>query len=178
VSSDGPDRPQPAQPADRSAAKALAGSTADYLSGDWTVVRRICDHRTGQVGSFRGTASFCPCAAPETGRLLAYTESGELRLGNHHGPASRSLLVRDLDDGTADVRFADGREFYRLDLRTGKCEAAHPCRADHYHVTVTRLSADSYAETWRVAGPAKDYELVSTYTRAANCDPAATGRRP
>ncbi len=177
MSSDGPDRPQPAQSAEKSAAEALAGSTVDYLSGDWNVVRRISDHRTGQVGSFCGTASFSPCEAPENGRLLAYSETGQLRLGNHRGPATRSLLVRDLDDGTADVRFADGREFYRLDLRTGTCEAAHPCRADQYQVTVTRLSADSYAETWRVAGPSKDYELISTYTRAANSDAAGTGSR-
>jgi hypothetical protein len=177
VSLDGPDRLQPAQPAPRSAGEALAGSTADYLSGDWNVVRRISDYRTGQVGSFRGTATFSPCAAPESGRLLAYSESGELRLGSHRGPASRSLLVRDLDDGTADVRFADGREFYRLDLRTGTCEAAHPCRADSYYVTVTRLTADRYTETWRVAGPAKDYELISTYTRAANSGAAGTGGR-
>jgi hypothetical protein len=174
VSSDGPDRLQPAQAAEESAEPARAGSTADFLSGDWNVVRLISDHRTGQVGSFRGKASFRPCAASEAGRMLAYSESGELRLGSHRGPARRSLLVRDLGDGTADVRFADGREFYRLDLRTGTCEAAHPCRADEYHVTVTRLSADSYSEKWRVAGPAKDYELTTTYTRAASFD-AGTG---
>ena len=52
-----------APPAPRSAGQALAGSTVDFLSGDWNVVRRISDHRTGQVGSFRGEASFRPCAA-------------------------------------------------------------------------------------------------------------------
>ena len=105
--------------------------------------------------------------------MLAYCEHGELQLGSHRGPASRSLLIRDLADGTADVRFADGREFYRLDLRSGTCQAVHPCRADEYQVTVTRLSADSYTETWRVAGPAKDYELATTYSRAGS--DAATG---
>ncbi len=187
VSSDGSNRHQcgldSAPPAPRSAGQALAGSTADFLSGDWNVVRRISDHRTGQVGSFRGEASFHPCPAGllggagisleverdaqpgQTGRVLAYRERGELHLGSHRGPASRSLLLRDLPDGTADVRFADGREFYRLDLRSGTCEATHPCRADQYLLTVTRLSADSYTETWRVAGPAKDYELTATYTR-------------
>lgn len=190
VSSDRSNRNQPwldsAPPASRAAGLALAGSTAEFLSGDWNVVRRISDNRTGQVGSFRGEASFRPYVAglpgaevipPDVdrdselgrpGRVLAYCEHGELQLGRHRGPASRSLLIRDRADGTADVRFADGREFYRLDLRSGTCRAAHPCRADQYLLTVTRLSADSYTETWRVAGPAKDYELATTYTRAGS----------
>jgi Family of unknown function (DUF6314) len=190
VSSDASNRhqsgPNVAPQQSRSAGQPLAGSTAAFLSGDWNVVRRISDHRTGQVGSFRGEASFRPCAAAfpsvtgvrhevgpdgepgNTGAVLAYCERGELRLGSHRGPASRSLLIRDVADGTADVRFADGREFYRLDLRSGTCHAAHPCRADQYLVTVTRLGADSYTETWRVAGPDKDYELATTYTRAGS----------
>jgi hypothetical protein len=195
VSSDPPNRRQSAwqdaPPPSRSPGQGLAGSTAEFLSGDWNVVRHISDHRTGQVGSFRGKASVRPHAAgppgaaagshdtdrdedpSQPGRVLAYCEHGELQLGSHRGPASRSLLIRDLADGTADVRFADGREFYRLDLRSGTCQAVHPCRADEYQVTVTRLSADSYTETWRVAGPAKDYELATTYSRAGS--DAATG---
>jgi hypothetical protein len=158
-------------------AQARVGSTVDFLSGDWTLMRRISDHRTGQVGSFHGTASFCPSATSQPGRTLTYVESGELRLGSHRGPAGRSLLVLDAGDGTADVRFSDGREFYRLDLRTGSWTAAHPCRADRYNVTITRLSPDSYAETWRVTGPSKDYELRTTYTRAGTgaTVPAAAG---
>jgi hypothetical protein len=171
VSSDEPNRHQPAQAAARSAAQGPAGSTVDFLSGDWTLVRRIRDHRTGEIGTFTGTASFRPPAEAQSRHTLEYTESGELRLGRHCGPASRSLLVRDPGDGTADIRFADGREFYRLDLRAGGSTAEHPCRADRYQVTATRLSADSYAETWRVAGPAKDYELQTTYTRL--CEPTS-----
>jgi hypothetical protein len=168
VSSGGPDRHQSAQPAAGSAAQALAGDTVAFISGEWSVVRDIRDYRTGQVGSFRGTASFRPVAESESARTLVYTESGELRLGGHRGPATRSLLVRDQGDGTADVLFADGREFYRLDLRAGFCAAAHPCRADRYDVTVTRLSADSYAEIWRATGPSKDFELQTSYTRASS----------
>ncbi len=100
-----------------------------------------------------------------TARCFKYTEDGELAFGSYHGPASRSLIYRGRPDGGADVRFADGREFYRLDLRSGSCEAEHPCRADQYLVTVTRRSPVSFTETWRVAGPDKDYELTATYTR-------------
>ena len=166
----------------RTAGAALASGIADFLDGDWNVERQISDHRTGQAGLFRGRASFRLCAAAavpkevrlagelepadRNGRVLAYEEQGELRFGGHCGPASRSLLYRELADGSADVRFADGREFYRLDLRSGTWSAAHPCRADRYLVTVTRLGADSFTETWRVSGPAKDYELTTTYIRA------------
>ena len=125
----------------------------------------ITDRRSGQGGFFRGQARFLPSA---DGGGLEYTENGELQFGDHHGPASRSLSFHGRADGTADVRFADGREFYRLDLRTGHCEAVHLCRADQYHVTVTRLGADAFAETWQVGGPNKDYELRTLYRRAAD----------
>ena len=98
----------------------------DFLSGEWNVVRHISDHLTGEVGVFRGQASFQRC--PD-GLALTYREQGELRFRGHRGPASRSLLYRELADGSADVRFADGREFYRLDLRSGTWSAEHPCRA-------------------------------------------------
>jgi hypothetical protein len=155
--------------------------TIEFLRGDWSVERRICDRRAGQDGSFRGTARFRSFGDSQ---LLECTEDGELRYGSHHGPAQRRLVYSGRADGAADVRFADGREFYRLDLRTGNWQAEHPCRADSYHVTITRLSPDSFTETWQVAGPAKDYELMTTYRRITNrrttdalsgTDPASSG---
>jgi len=139
-----------------------SGSTIEFLRGDWDVERRICDRRLGQVGTFRGTAAFRPTADC---RVLEYTEDGELRFGSHSGPARRRLIYRGRADGAAEVRFADGREFYRLDLRAGAWQADHPCRADSYHVTITRHSPDSFTETWQVAGPNKDYELETAYRR-------------
>ena len=136
--------------------------TIEFLRGNWSVERQIRDRRTGQDGSFLGTARFLATA---DGRGLDYTEDGDLRFGGHHGPAQRRLIYNGRADGTADVRFADGREFYRLDLRQGNWQAEHPCRADSYHVTITRLSPDSFTETWQVAGPGKDYELMTTYRR-------------
>jgi hypothetical protein len=144
------------------AAGAGSGPTIEFLRGDWDVERRISDRRGGQDGAFRGTASF---RATADGCGLEYTEDGELRFGSHCGPARRRLIFCGREDGAADVRFADGREFYRLDLRQGNWQADHPCRADSYHVTITRLSPDSFTETWQVAGPGKDYELETTYRR-------------
>jgi hypothetical protein len=140
-----------------------AGETVGFLCGDWDVIRQISDRRIGQEGWFRGRARFLPSA---DGQLLQYTEDGELEFGSHRGPASRSLIIAARPDGTADVRFADGRDFYRLDLRSGSWQAEHPCRADQYMVTVTRLDAESFTETWQVTGPDKDYELRTSYRRA------------
>jgi hypothetical protein len=139
-----------------------SGSTIEFLCGDWDVERRISDRRAGQDGLFRGTARFQSTA---DSRMLEYTEDGELRFGSHCGPARRRLLLCGREDGAADVRFADGREFYRLDLRSENWQAEHPCRADRYFVTVTRLSPDSFTEVWQVAGPDKDYQLETTYRR-------------
>jgi hypothetical protein len=139
-----------------------AARTIEFLRGDWDVERLIRDRRAGQDGAFHGTARFRATADTQ---VLEYTEDGELRFGSHHGPARRQLIYRGRADGAADVRFADGREFYRLDLRAGAWQADHPCRADSYHVVITRLSPDSFTETWQVAGPDKDYELATTYRR-------------
>ena len=136
--------------------------TIEFLRGDWDVERLIRDRRAGQDGAFRGTARF-RASADRCG--LDYTEDGELRFGSHRGPARRRLIYRGRDDGAADVRFADGREFYLLDLRAGEWQADHLCRADSYHVRVTRLGPDSFTETWQVAGPDKDYEMETTYRR-------------
>lgn len=136
-------------------------SVLGFLRGDWTVARQIADYRTGACGSFRGQASFTPVPGG-----IGYTEQGELRFGSHRGPASRSLIYRGRSDGGADVQFADGREFFRLDLSSGTWHAEHLCRDDRYAVTVTVLSADSFTETWQVAGPAKDYAMTARYVRA------------
>jgi hypothetical protein len=157
----GPGCPPPARAGGGGGGKNRAW-TIEFLRGDWSVERQIHDWRTGQDGSFRGTARFRVTA---DGCGLDYTEDGDLCFGSHHGPAQRRLIYSGRPDGAADVRFADGREFYRLDLRQGNWQAEHPCRADNYHVTITRLSNDSFTETWQVAGPDKDYELMTTYRR-------------
>lgn len=144
----------------------LPGGTVGYLAGEWDVVREIADHRSGRTGEFRGRASFRPATASARSAILNFTEQGELSFGGHRGPASRSLRYRGQADGGADVRFADGRAFFRLDLRTGSCRAVHLCRADRYAVTVTWLSADCFTEIWRVTGPDKDYDMTTVYTRA------------
>jgi Family of unknown function (DUF6314) len=142
----------------------LTGGTLEFLRGRWQADRVLADHRSGTAGTFRGLAAFVP--QPDGG--LAFHEDGELRFGGHHGPASRSLRYRPgTDGGAADVLFADGRPFYRLDMRAGWWRAEHQCRDDQYLVTVRVLGPDSFAEHWRASGPGKDYEMTTTFTRLA-----------
>jgi hypothetical protein len=149
----------------------LEGGTLAFLLGDWNVARQISDFRAGRSGSFHGRASFVPAAGGDLAEIASgrepvhYREEGEFNYGDHSGPASRTLIYRARPDGGADVQFADGREFFRLDLTSGACEAGHPCREDSYQVSVARLGPDRYTESWRVTGPAKDYEMTATYTR-------------
>jgi hypothetical protein len=147
----------------------LPGDTLGFLRGHWQVDRAITDFRSGQPGSFAGLAR---CTAPPAGTpgagtpgALVYREQGELRFGSHRGPASRILLYLPGAGGAVDVRFADGRPFYRLDLRSGTWSARHPCRSDSYLVTVRALGPDAYFERWRASGPGKDYLMTTTMTR-------------
>ena len=144
-----------------------SGGTLGFLRGRWRAERNLTDFRQGLAGSFAGEAAFAdaPADAGLRAGALAYREQGELRFGGHRGPASRSLIFLPLPDGTAEVLFADGRPFYRLDLRSGCWQAEHPCGEDQYLVTVRVSGADCFTEDWRVSGPGKDYAMTTTLTR-------------
>jgi hypothetical protein len=146
-----------------------------FLLGAWRVERHLADHRSGARGTFDGTASWLPpgqelsCQELSYRELscqeLGYREQGELCFGGHRGPASRSLIYRAGPDGAADVCFADGREFYRLDPRPGQWRAQHQCGRDLYEVTGRLLGAGTFEERWRARGPDKDYEITTTLVR-------------
>jgi hypothetical protein len=142
----------------------LSGSTLDFLSGSWHADRVLTDYRSGQVGSFRGVASFVERPGDRRGGL-AYHEQGELHFGSHRGPAGRSLLYLPGSDGAAAVLFADGRPFYQLDLRSGYWRAEHPCGSDHYLVTVRVVGPDAFTEHWQARGPGKDYVMTTSLAR-------------
>ncbi len=136
--------------------------TLAFLRGWWRIERRLADHRSGVSGTFDGEAEFAATADPA---VLNYTERGELHFGGHVGPATRTLVFLGRPGGAADVRFADGREFYRLDLGQGRCQAEHRCGRDRYAVTCRVLAQDLLEENWQVLGPAKDYDSVTTLRR-------------
>jgi hypothetical protein len=150
--------------------------TLTFLAGSWRLQRSLSDHRSGASGSFTGTARLeplpggsAPAAGPGGAALspaeLSYQEEGELRFGEHRGPASRSLIWIGLASGAAQVRFADGRPFCVVDLRPGEWAAGHPCNRDRYLVSYRVLGPDQFEERWQVRGPAKDYHAVAMLTR-------------
>jgi hypothetical protein len=147
----------------------LPGSTLQFLSGTWRAGRELRDRVAGREGSFHGVASFCALGAEGRGvhpcGALSYHEQGELQFGRHKGPASRSLIFVPLPDGAAGVLFADGRPFYRLDLRSGYWQAEHPCDRDLYVVTVWVSGPGRVIEHWQASGPGKDYEMTTTLAR-------------
>jgi hypothetical protein len=166
---------QPQGRADR-----LVADTLELLLGRWCLDRRLTDRRAGVTGRFTGEGQFVP--APGTGRRagggaatedaasrccaeLRYAEHGELLFGDYAGTASRALIYRGRPDGSADVRFGDGREFYRLDLGSGCWQAGHSCGRDHYAVSWRVLAENLLREHWTATGPGKDYETVTTLSR-------------
>jgi hypothetical protein len=167
--------------------------TLAFAAGHWRIERVLADHRSGTQGRFTGSATLSepPPGDPafsdpgtggpafsdpapgdpgtggpdDPGPALCYLESGELRFGTHSGPATRTLRYQGRPDGTVDVRFVDGHLFYRLDLRSGRCEAVHQCRADRYEITYLALSENVLEERWQVHGPGKDYRATATLIR-------------
>jgi hypothetical protein len=139
--------------------------TLALLRGAWHLDRRLTDYRSGCCGTFTGQAEFAATSEPA---VLRYTERGELRFGGHAGPAFRTLVFRGLRGGAVDVRFADGRAFYHLDLASGRWRAKHVCAGrDDYVLTFRVLSPDLLEERWRALGPGKDYVSMTVLKRMA-----------
>src|SRR5690606_35249742 len=137
----------------------------------WRVTRTVRDLSTGDEGEFRGTTVF----RPEAGGGLLHEESGSFTWHGVTRPAERTLRFLPGPGGTADVRFADGRPFHDLDLRSGRHVADHPCSADLYRGEFTVRDADHWRTVWRVRGPAKDLEITTDYARADRILTGVTG---
>lgn len=137
-------------------------SLLDLLGGCWTLARRIDDRLTGLNGSFEGTATFRPAAAPE---MLDYHETGTLSYGALRHNAERVYLWHCEAPDRALVSFADGRPFHVVAPKGGIAEADHLCGSDHYSGRYVFETSDRWHLTWRVKGPRKDYTMDSTYTR-------------
>lgn len=133
-----------------------------YLAGSWLVSRSVRDLASGESGEFTGTTVFQPSDSPG----LLHLESGTFTWQGVARPASRTLrFLPGATQGSADVRFSDGRPFHGLDLTTGHHVADHPCSADLYRGEFTVVDPDRWLTVWRVGGPAKDLVLTTRYTR-------------
>jgi hypothetical protein len=142
--------------------------TFGFLLGTWTITRSIKDHRSGLAGSFEGRAVLEP-ATPDPGSPLVveahYGEAGEFRFRGHTGPAHRSLEYVRLPSTAVMLYFPSRQPFIELDLRSGGSRTTHLCGRDHYEVSTLVLSDDLVREQWRVRGPDKAYDAVTTLVR-------------
>ncbi|MEU9628822.1 DUF6314 family protein [Streptomyces luteogriseus] len=134
-----------------------------YLAGRWRVSRSVRDLAGGAEGDFTGVTEFREDGEEPCG--LLHQESGTFVWQGVARPAERTLRFLPGPGGTADVRFADGRPFHDLDLRSGRHVADHPCSADLYRGEFTVRDADHWRTVWRVGGPAKDLVLRTDYAR-------------
>lgn len=138
-----------------------APDLAEYFAGRWVLRRDIADDAGARLGGFAGEAEFTAGSGE-----LVYRETGELELGDHRGPAQRTLHYRLLDPATASVHFDHGGYFHDLDLRSGRWRVEHPCRADLYRGEYAVHGPGSWWQRWHVAGPAKAHVLTTEFTRA------------
>lgn len=135
-----------------------------FLVGEWRLSRAIVDGSGGPAGEFDGQAR-----VHAEDSLLVYRERGELRWGDHRGPASRCLQYRVVGPGQARVFFDYGDFFHDLDLRTGYATAQHPCRADLYRGEFGVVDENHWWQRWVVTGPDKDHVIKTELTRQDGC---------
>ena len=148
-----------------------------YLLGVWNVERLIEDYHCGESGVFAGSVAVCQldrelslkpeaeASPPPRRQAASYHETGTLRWPGTELACARRLLLADIGESRAALRFADGRHFVDVDLCTGECEVRHDCGDDVYHIKFRVQSADCYEERWEVKGPDKDYRADGTYRR-------------
>lgn len=132
-----------------------------FLSGSWQIDRSVVDRRHSIPGKFHGHAHFTPA-----GSSLLYEERGTLNFGAHHGPAEQRYRYDfDATNARAIVSFRDGREFHELDLSNGPALVAHACHPDLYRGRFTVLGPMQWKSAWNVAGPRKEQDILTLYTR-------------
>jgi hypothetical protein len=133
------------------------------FAGAWRLTRRIADRAGGQCLRFAGTARF----VADVGGL-AYEERGVLRLpGQPPFEAHRRYLWRE-EGGLIVVDHGDGRAFHAFDPAAP--EAEHLCPPDTYRVAYRFARWPLWSALWTVAGPRKDYRMLTRFTPRSGAD--------
>lgn len=135
----------------------------DYFLGEWRLVRLIRDCRAGQSYRLDGAARFS--ATDPQGQEALYSETGSFEAGGIQLQTERRYHYRWLANGTAEVRFADGRPFHDLAPQDGLCRVTHLCGADLYRGRYRLLGPDRWRLAWHVTGPRKALVLSAEYRR-------------
>lgn len=141
------DRPEPAK-------RDAPALPADAFIGSWRVRRTVIDFNGGPRCMFSGQAVVT---------ADAFTESGEIQLGDRTLSASRSYRLERLGDAVAVLR-ADGSAFISLGEQPSQA-VRHDCGADAYLGRFLFRGPDEWAEAWRVKGPRKNYASLSRFSR-------------
>ena len=131
------------------------------------------DHRRGDQGHFRGTASFCSTTRlrnAHDGDRVRFDEVGDYSVDDYHGEARRSLEYVASTDSSVAITFLDGHHFIDLNLASGESRDEHLCNLDRYEITTVVKSRDLIEERWRVEGPEKDYDAVASLKRVTDED--------
>ena len=131
-----------------------------FLHGDWRLVRRLVSMEPRRSGTAEGQAGF---RLSDGG--LHYHEVAEVRFAGHSGRATREHHYRLVERGCAEVCFADGSPFHRLDLRRGRWRAEHVCGEDVYRGSFRVLGPRLWVVRWKVRGPRKNLRITSVYER-------------
>jgi len=127
---------------------------ADAFIGSWRVRRTVIDFNGGPPCVFSGQAVVT---------ADAFTESGEIRLGDRMLPASRSYRLQRQGDTVVVLR-ADSSAFISLGEQPSQA-VQHDCGADVYLGRFFFRGPDEWAEAWRVNGPRKNYASLSRFHR-------------
>ena len=136
------------------------------FAGRWDLRRTIRDRRAGRDGQGRGEAVLRPDAEG-----LVYEETLSLQFpGAPPMEARRRYLWRAAPQGIA-VSFEDGRPFHAIALGKAAPDAAHWCDPDSYAVRYDFAGWPRWRATWEVAGPRKDYSMITDYS-PAGADPS------
>ncbi|NNF25202.1 MAG: trigger factor [Rhodobacteraceae bacterium] len=131
------------------------------FEGAWIFEREITDRRGASSGRVEGRAVYI--ATPDG---LAYEETGQMRLGQGAPmTATRRYLWKEGRAGRIAVFFEDGRAFHDFELGAA-AHGVHFCDPDTYKVAYDFENWPNWRVAWRVAGPAKDYKMVTLYRPA------------
>ena len=89
-----------------------------------------------------------------------------LNFGAHNGTAEQRYWYDfHRGDARACVSFRDGRAFHDLDLSQGQALVFHTCDPDLYEGRFTALDPRQWQSEWKIAGPRKDQEIITLYSR-------------
>jgi hypothetical protein len=137
------------------------------LRGRWAIQRRV-----EPGGDFTGIAAFTQRSADS----LLYRETGEFRLDDGVTLSTENSYVYALRNGVIEVSFATGlsQGLHFIDIALPEdqacvlpivCTDRHLCRLDTYDATFRMETADRFAMSYVVGGPAKHYVSRSDYRR-------------